>query len=177
MFSPHLRRAARAVLGAFLPASITVLGLVLAAKIVGDPGSVGWGTLALAARQWLMLSAGYGVTLLWLPTRRGRRSTTKLHHAIAGIMAPLTLLGLSIAVQRPGLAGIVVLSFAGGSLTGILQWILARRLPASPPPTLEELEAAADEALVRALNEGSPGVVIPIRRREHTQDRPDAHVA
>ncbi|MGV3708588.1 MAG: hypothetical protein ACO1Q7_07080, partial [Gemmatimonas sp.] len=57
----HLKSIARAVFGAFLPASVTAWGSVLAMVVISDPRSVRWSTLRIAAIEWGLMAAGYAV--------------------------------------------------------------------------------------------------------------------
>lgn len=174
----QLKAIARAVLGAFLPASVTVWGTVLALVVISDPRAVRWSTLKLAALEWGLLAAGYGVSLVWLPRPELGRVLSRRSHALAGIVAPLVIVGLSVVVRRPTWAGIAVLSFAAGLSVGVLQWVRSRRRVPPRPPTLETLEREADEALHRALSEGTLSAdVIPIRRPERAPEIPRDEVA
>lgn len=168
----------RAVFGAFLPASATIWGLVLAMVVINQPRVVRSQTLITLGMEWSLLAIGYGVALLWLPRYRFDRRWSPLSHAVAGIAAPVILLALSVVVQRPSTAGIAVLSFAVGASVGLLQWLRARRPLPPPPPTLEMLEREAEAALARALAEAAPSTdVIPLRRPDHTPPRPRDEVA
>ncbi|MEO8000110.1 MAG: hypothetical protein ABI852_21850 [Gemmatimonadaceae bacterium] len=174
----QLKLIARAVLGAFLPASLTVWGTVLALMVINEPRFVRWSTLELAALEWGLLAGGYAVALLWLPRARFGRALSRRSHALAGVLNPLVLAALSGVVQRPTKAGIAVLSFAAGLSFGVMQWARSRRRVPPRPPTLEALERDADEALARALGEGTyPADVIPIRRTESAPEIPRDAVA
>ncbi|MGV3710474.1 MAG: hypothetical protein ACO1Q7_16710, partial [Gemmatimonas sp.] len=64
-------------------------------------------------------------------------------------------------------AGVAVLSFTTGLTVGVIQWMRSRRKVPPTPPTLEALERDADDALARALGEGTRSAdVIPIRKRD-----------
>jgi hypothetical protein len=174
----QLKAVARAVIGAFLPASVTVWGIVLALVVLSDPRAVRWSTLKLAALEWGLLAVGYGVSLIWLPRAKFGRVLSPLSHSLAGIGAPLVLVALSIVTQGATRPNIAVLSFAAGVSVGVLQWARSRRRVPPKPPTLETLEREADEALTRALSEGSSAAdVIPIRRPERAPETPRDQVA
>lgn len=174
----QLKAIARGVLGAFLPASVTVWGAVLALVVIREPHFVRWPTLKLIALEWGLLAAGYGVSLLWLPRSKFGRVPSRNSHALAGIGAPLVLVALSVFTQGATVSSIAVLSFAAGLSVGVLQWARSRRRLPPRPPTLEALERDADDALARALREGTPSAdVIPIRRPERTPEIPRDEVA
>ena len=67
-------------------------------------------SLRVLSELCLDLGLGYGVALLWLPERRARRTLSKTRHILAGVLAPLTILGLSMIVHRPTTAGLAALS-------------------------------------------------------------------
>jgi sugar phosphate permease len=124
-----------------------------------------------------MIVAGYAVTKYWLP-RRGRTiSGTARSHVLAGLTAPFVLGALSTMVQGVSTVGIAVLSGATGISIALAHWLVTRRPPREPQPTLEEREKAADLALARALEElQGTRDVIPLPRRERDRQS-DARVA
>jgi hypothetical protein len=71
----------------------------------------------------------------------------------------------------------VGLSLATGAATGLLQWVRTLRAPRSPQPTLEELEAAADAALVAAALQEGARDVIPIARPDRPPVKPSEQIA
>jgi len=87
-------------------------------------------------------------------------------------------MALSVVTQGATKPSIAVLSFGAGLSVGVLQWARSRRRLPPRPPTLEALERDADEALARALSEGTLSAdVIPIRRPERAPEIPRDEVA
>lgn len=162
----------------FAAASATVMALVIGLITLGEPRGLSLASLGAAALEVAAMTAGYAVSLAWLPRRAGHRPLPSSWHAMAGVLAPIALGALSTQVQGVSLAGVAALSLAVGSCLGIVQWLRTLRTPRPPHPTLEEREAAADKALAEAVAAAAlHRDVLPLHQPARVSEPPMEQVA
>lgn len=165
-------RSNKQLLAGFAASCTSVFGGVMAILAFKEPRGLTPASAQIAMLEIAMVVAGYAVAKFWLP-RRGRTiSGTRRSHVLAGLCAPFVLGALSTQVQGVSAVGIAALSAATGTTLALAHWLLTRRSPHDPEPTLEERERAADLALARALGEleGSRDE-IPLQRPEQDRQR------
>jgi hypothetical protein len=146
----------RAVLARFVPACAALLGAVLFALALAEPGGLRAAALALAAGEVAAMAAGYAAALAGLARRlppgalrRGGRSVA------AAVAAVVGLAGLAGATQGATLAAVAVLSAGAGALAALLVWLPLVRRPgghaaaAPADPEVAAALAALDAELAR----------------------------
>ncbi len=173
--SDNPRLSLPTALARFLPACGVVFAFVLGIIAFDEPRGLSWASLGLATLEIAMLSAGYVASLAMTRGRDHTAPGSALSHTVSGVVAPFGLLALSTLVQGVSPAGVVGLSLATGAATGLLQWVRALRTPPPPEPTLDELESAADAALLAA--ELPQRDVIPLTRPDRQPLEPPQQVA
>lgn len=175
---PLVTPDASTLIARFTAGCVSAFGSALAVLTAAQPRALTANSAKIAALEVIMIVAGYTTAKYWLPKRHGKITGSSRSHVLAGIAAPLAFGALSTQVQGVSTVGIAALTFATGTAVALVHWLLTRRRPRSPEPTLEERERDADLALARALAElEGARDIIPIANPERVREnRPsDSH--